>query len=742
MNNWLPVKIATLILLVFLSPCAFGTTTRTWTSSLESDFSKGVTRNTAIHSTGELRLSPKVEAITGIKGAFVWSIIADKQNHVYVGTGDPGAVYLIKDGSHAVELFKTPELYVQSLAADVQGNLYAGVAPTGIIYKIEPGGKATVFCDLPATYLWDMAVDGNSNLIVGTGNDGILYKVSPNGVPSVLFDSTETNIMDVCLDPHGAIYAGTEPGGLVYKITDNGQAQALYDACEDEIHCLALDSAGNVYAGTSSGVQAQVPVASSPQQPAHVGVVATILREERAWDLHIPEETPVTRTISMRQQKAVVREPATPSKIAGMPTTPNYIYKITPEGISQKIFETNQSLILDVSLDTHDNLYAVTGNNAGVYKVCKDEDSSSLATVEESQVICCLSTDNDELYIGTGNRGKVYKISPSFVPEGNFASQVYDAAAASNWGHIYWADSQPSGTKIALSTHTGNSERPDATWSNWSYPCLCSGEMITSPPARFIQYKATLQTINDTVSPSLNTVSLTYLPKNQSPKIINFTIEKEPSARAAKVSDAKASDKTEAKAQTTATQKPHHQVAQKTIQWEVEDPNNDTLQLTMYYKGIDEKAWRVIDKNTQKKGTYPWDTLRLPDGKYHIRLLVCDSPDNAPEIACTVEEITQPIVIDNSRPAIKSLSASAGTSGRYIISGAVKDADSQIIKVQYTLDGQEWISAYPVDGIFDSLEESFQITTAPLPPGDYTLTVNAFDAEGNIGIEKAMFEVK
>lgn len=742
MNNMLPVKAGILFLLVLLAPCAFGTTTRTWTSSLESDFSKGVTQNTAIHSTGELRLSSRVEAITGIKGAFVWSIIADKQNHVYIGTGDPGAVYLVKDGSHAVELFKAPELYVQSLAADAQGNLYAGVAPTGIIYKIDARGNATVFCDLPATYLWDMAVDGNSNLIVGTGNKGILYKVSPNGIPSVLFDSPETNIMAVCLDQQGTIYAGTEPGGLVYKVTDNGQAQALYDANEDEIHCLAIDSVGNIYAGTSSGVQVQIPTATTTQMAAQTGIVTTILKEEKAWDLNLPEELPMTRTISTYQQKAVVRDALTPPKIAGVPVAPNYIYKITPEGLSQKIFETNQSLILDISLDTHDNLYAVTGNNAGVYKVCKDEDSSSLANVEESQVICCLSTDNDELYIGTGNRGKVYKILPSFVPEGNFTSQVFDAAVVSNWGRIYWTDSQPAGTKITLSTHTGNCEKPDASWSNWSYPCLCSGEKIASAPARFIQYRATLQTINDTVAPSLNTVSLTYLHKNQPPKIVNLAIEKEPSAKTTKTPDAKTTDKTESKPQTMVTQKPHHQVAQKTIQWEVEDPNNDTLQLTIYYKGIDEKVWRVIDKNTQKKGTYLWDTLRLPDGKYHIKLLAGDSPDNAPEIACTTEEITQPIVIDNSRPVIKPLSASAGTGGRYIISGSVKDADSQIIKVQYTLDGQEWISAYPVDGLFDSLEEPFQITTAPLPPGDYTLTVNAFDTEGNIGIEKALFEVK
>ena len=43
---------------------------------------------------------------------------------------------------------------------------------------------------------------------------------------------------------------------------------------------------------------------------------------------------------------------------------------------------------------------------------------------------------------------------------------------------------------------------------------------------------------------------------------------------------------------------------------------------------------------------------------------------------------------------------------------------------------------------YDLPEESFQLSTKSLLPGDYTIMINAFDSEGNIGIEKAVFEVK
>ena len=147
-----------------------------------------------------------------------------------------------------------------------------------------------------------------------------------------------------------------------------------------------------------------------------------------------------------------------------------------------------------------------------------------------------------------------------------------------------------------------------------------------------------------------------------------------------------------------------------------------------------------MDKNTQKKGAYTWDTLRLPDGKYQIKLIASDEPDNPPETALSAENTIQPIVIDNTRPIIKSMNAAMGTDGRYVISGAIKDEYSNIIKVQYTIDGQDWTSAYPVDGVFDSQEESFQITTKRLTPGEYLRIVSVFDREGNSGLHKIIID--
>ena len=113
---WLQLCCAVAFLFVILSSFAYGTTTNTWTQSTESDFSKGTSQNVSINNKGEIRLSPEIEAITGIRSAFVWSLAEDLQNRIYVGTGDPGTVYLIKDGSEAVEFFKSPELYIQGLA--------------------------------------------------------------------------------------------------------------------------------------------------------------------------------------------------------------------------------------------------------------------------------------------------------------------------------------------------------------------------------------------------------------------------------------------------------------------------------------------------------------------------------------------------------------------------------------------------------------------------------------------------
>jgi hypothetical protein len=56
---------------------------------------------------------------------------------------------------------------------------------------------------------------------------------------------------------------------------------------------------------------------------------------------------------------------------------------------------------------------------------------------------------------------------------------------------------------------------PDASWSAWSSPLTSPGDTVTSPPARYVQYRAVLRTRNPQVSPLLQSVSLYYRTQNQ-----------------------------------------------------------------------------------------------------------------------------------------------------------------------------------------------------------------------------------
>ncbi|MCF6147845.1 MAG: hypothetical protein E3K37_04210 [Candidatus Kuenenia sp.] len=729
--------------IVSVLPFANATTPHIWSQSTEYDFEKGTFRNISVHRKGELSLSSQIETIKGIDDTYVWSITMDEKKRIFIGTGDPATVYHVKDNSEAVEIFQSSELYVQSIIADKNGNIYAGTAPRGIIYKINNEGESSVFCSLPVPYIWDMEIDNNSNLLVATGNDGILFKISPDGCPDIVFDSPETNLLDIILDQNNNIYIATEPNGLIYKIESNGNAHVLYDAEEDEIHCLAIDSSATIYAGTASGTHAVMPKVSAEKLASETAVIPSPFKEGKAWDLNIPEELTITKTVYTQHEKNASQRLRAQQQTTGGPIKPNYIYKITEEGFAEKIFEIDQAFIFDMVFDAEDNLFVVTGNESYIYKIFSDTSFIRLADIDVCQLLCCLITDNDELYFGSGNEGKAYKLLPVYAKTGTFISNILDTSSLSSWGNISWSCVEPESTKITLATRTGNSEKPDVTWSDWSISDSSPCAKITNSSARFIQYKATLQTENVEISPSLKMVSLSYLPKNQAPNIIKFETEKNVSAPQ-QSSPTKNDVAVETKSQLSFLQKPHHEIAQKKILWEIEDPNNDTLQVTVSYKGIDENTWKILNKSNQNKGSCTWDTLRLPDGKYQIKLEASDYPDNPPETALNTETISQqPLTIDNSRPTIaEPITAEIKSDGRCIITGSAQDKCSEIVKVQYTIDGQEWLSAYPADGIFDSLQETFQITTEPLHQGDYTVVINVFDSEGNIGVKKVIFTVK
>ncbi|MGR3309221.1 MAG: hypothetical protein ACUZ77_00450 [Candidatus Brocadiales bacterium] len=737
---------------------AQGVTTVSWVQTTQSDFDEGIRDNISTHSTGEITLSPMLERVDGIAEPYVWCMTTNVYGTIYVGTGEPGTVYKIPSiGSslfvkkEAIRLYRTSELHVHSIAVDSNGNVYAGTSPNGIIYKITPSGQAAIWCQLPVHYIWSMAFDSKDNLYTATGESGIIYKITTDRKVTVLFDSPESHILTLVIDEDDNIYGGSEPNGIIYKIGADGKASVLYDAKESEIHCLALDKNGNLFAGTASGGKLRFPRPSpkTPRYPGGQGYSSSDT-ERRIW---VDKAFLDTEQFNQPRRPGL-RYPEMSSRIKGTPVGFNTVYKVTREGNVKKIFEVQNAFIFSLTVDENNDLYIGTGNEARIYKVTHDESRSNLQRsddititlmdISESQVLTLLACRGDDIYAGTGNNGSVLRVSGHYTNEGTFMSPIHDTGFISKWGRITWISSLPGSTKLTLATRTGNSSKPDSTWSEWSNEYIISGKVIKSPQARFIQYRARLTTSNRELSPAIDEVSIAYLPHNQAPIVSRVEVEFEGKAR-------RTSEMTEQRSRNSKTGKKRDQntrfanqgsLSIKTILWDADDPNEDRLSYKLYYRAIDERNWKGLTDGLYDTDYYLWDTTRVPDGKYQIKIVASDEPDNPPGFAISTEKICPPFLIDNTRPRILELEATVFDTKECKVKGIARDDASVISKIQYSLDATDWVSIFPEDQIFDAAEETFQLHTPALSKGEHTIIINALDSEGNVGSSKVVINVE
>jgi len=118
--------------------------------------------------------------------------------------------------------------------------------------------------------------------------------------------------------------------------------------------------------------------------------------------------------------------------------------------------------------------------------------------------------------------------SGSYIPSGSFMSSPIELNATS-FNAISWNANVPSVSSLAIQTRTGNSLNPDdGSWSDWSLPVTnpISSE-ITSPAAKYLQYKVTMSTEDSQASPKidLSSVNINYVKNSTDPE--DFSVVRE-----------------------------------------------------------------------------------------------------------------------------------------------------------------------------------------------------------------------
>jgi hypothetical protein len=725
-----------LCLLAGLGAALSASSPKFFVATTQTDFLKGDVENLTIDSNGQLTLGPAIELVYETAAPFLWSMVAQPDGTIFVGTGNEGKVFRIDPQGRGSMFFDSAELEAHALALAPNGGLYVGTSPDGKIYRVDRNGTATTFSTPEAKYIWAMASDAKGNLFAATGDKGVIYKIGPDGKAAVFYKTNTTHVMTLAFDKAGNLLAGTGTDGKVLRIDPDGKAFVLLDSPFQEIRSLRFDDKGVLYVAALNGAGGS-------------GSSAPTLSDDRPDRTPEPTRQPVPSVSAEITSISIVDVGGGGGAQGGgsredRRSVKGGVYRIAPDGVWDQLWESREDSPYDLTFDSSGALIVATGNKGKIYRLDGDPIRPALVARASAQQVTSFYKDGrGRQYYSTANPGKVFRLSSERASRGTYESEARDAQMVATWGVISWHATTPAGSSVELFTRTGNTETPDDTWSVWSAAYTQSlGSTITSPKARYIQWRAVLT--GKTEGPVLTSVSAAYLQRNLRPQVRSITVHapgivfQKPFATGdpdlAGFEDQTTPDRKLAAA--AAQQGPQSQLGRRTYQkglqtlvWKADDENDDDLVYDVMYRREGETAWKTLRKATADS-ILVFDTSTLPTGTYFVRIVASDSPSNPLGTALSGELDSNSFEIDNTAPDI-TVSNVRVDRGKTVISFNVLDDHSPIQRVEFSQDGQRWRGVFPVDGIADSRDEHYELVVDG-ELGDRGLTLRASDSMNNL----------
>src|SRR5579885_1308247 len=526
---------AAALLAVTASASAFGVTTKFWSTVTYEDFAPGNFVGVSLSREGTMSLAPQLKEVFSTDQAVVWAAARDARGNLYLGTGHSGKVFKLAADLKGSVFFEAPEPDIFAIAVDKNGNVFVGTSPDGKIYKVDPSGKSQEFFDPQAKYIWAMTFASDGSLYVGTGDRGKIYRVAANGKGELFYDTHQTHVMSLATAPNNDLIAGSEPNGLIYRFSSAGKAFVVYDAPLSEIHRVAITSDGTIYASALGGAEdrrLQSPQQQSPGGEVTVQAKTTITVRASEGPGIVPgqagEGGPGAggRRRQEGNQSSVGGNGAAASpgfsRNQNRAGTKSALYRISPDGGVETLWNSERENAFDLLPEANALLFS-TDEKGRIYELTSDRRVSLVTETDQEETTRLIPYSNFVL-AATANLGKIYRVGTQPADTGFYESEVKDTGGISSWGRIRWTADMAKGTALELYTRSGNSARPDSTWSDWS-PAYREqeGQQITSPKARYIQWKAVFHSA-DSRSPVLHEVSIPYLPMNQAPVVTELKV--------------------------------------------------------------------------------------------------------------------------------------------------------------------------------------------------------------------------
>lgn len=650
--------------------------TRTFVLDSLADLKGGDLTGVSVDSNGNVTAGLTLGATPLPDATSVWSSVVLPDSSVLLGTGNDGKIYRVSGAQVAVAA-TTGQMAVSSLAIAWNGDVIAGSFPEGKLYRIPAaggrGGEAATFATLPDTEdIWGLAFDEKSKVLyAATGPQGKLFRIDAAGKAQVYFDSDEPHLMSVAVAEDGTVYTGSNGKGLLYKLTGPGRATVLYDFDADDVKAIVLAPAargGALYAIANKYTEAFSPPRKNKAQPTGPAPA----------------------------------RPGRPGK--------GLLMRIGKDGVAEEMLSDDDTHYVSLALGEDGAPYVGTGAEGQVYTVDENHVSRLVADTDERQ-IGAISIAGKRRFIASTDPAVFHEIKGIGGPDAVWTSKVLDAGLRATFGRLTW---RSEGT-LEMSTRSGNTATPDATWSPWSTGLAAGGD-VSSPPARYVQIRARWSRDAKAI---LREVTLAFVTDNA--RAIVTSIEATPKGQS------KTPVKTGIVASGGEAPKPATAVR---LTWKVDNPDQDELRYRVSYKLEGQATWHSALKPGEKltRTDYDWDTTGLPEGTYRVVVEASDETSNPPDRVQRHSLQSGVVLVDNTPPVFKTLTLQ----GRRL-TGEVVDGLGPVARLEVSVAGSdEWRPLFPSDSVFDEAAEPFDANIASVvPPGSAIVVVRAYDTAGN-----------
>ncbi len=140
------------------------------------------------------------------------------------------------------------------------------------------------------------------------------------------------------------------------------------------------------------------------------------------------------------------------------------VFRILPDGGSETLWSGPNVTGFSIKANPKgDGVFLGTSDKGRIYSVTNEGRETLLLQSSEGQ-ISTLAARGDTVFATSSNQGKLYRFGAESNSEGSYESSVRDAKTTAAWGRVWWNGAG----NIELQTRTGNTEKPDETWSAWS----------------------------------------------------------------------------------------------------------------------------------------------------------------------------------------------------------------------------------------------------------------------------------